>query len=105
MTLSRFLQRLASGDDASGGGAASLRNVAVWLFIALVALFLTQPSGGPFSAPGMQVPWPAELGLDGGMPVPEQGGGTAPSHRHADAGTRLRSAWTAHGRGWTYGRA
>jgi len=58
--IARFLKRLA-------GGAATLRHVIVWIFIALVALFLTHPSGGPFSATGMQVPWPAELGLDGGL--------------------------------------
>lgn len=64
MTISRFLKRLLSGDQAVGGGTASPRNVIVWVFIALVALFLTHPAGGPFSATGMQVPWPAELGLD-----------------------------------------
>lgn len=104
MTLSRFLQRLVSGDDASGGGAASLTNVVVWLFIALVALFLTQPSGGPFDAPGMQVPWPAELGLDGGALVP-QPGGAAPPHRQAGASTRLRSAFTSRTGGWPNRRA
>jgi len=62
--LSRFLKRLVAGDNALKGSAATLGKVIGWIFIALVALFLTQPSGGPFSAPGMQVPWPAELGLD-----------------------------------------
>ena len=41
--ISRFFKRLIAGDDASNGNAASLRNVIVWLFIALVALFLTHP--------------------------------------------------------------
>jgi len=65
--ISRFLKRLLAGDDALKGNAALLGKIAGWLFIALVALFLTQPSGGPFSAPGMQVPWPAELGLDNAL--------------------------------------
>ena len=43
--------------------AASLRNVIVWLFIALVALFLTHPSS-PASVFDAPVPWPAELGID-----------------------------------------
>jgi len=47
-----------------GGTAVSPRNVVVWLFIALVAAFLTQPSGGPRSRFDAPVPWPAELGLD-----------------------------------------
>ena len=63
MDIGRFLKRLLNGDRA-GDGAASLRKAIVWVFIALVALFLTQPSGGPFSETGLQVPWPAELGLD-----------------------------------------
>jgi hypothetical protein len=62
--LSRFLKRLISGDEVTGGNAASLRNVIVWLFIALVAAFLTHPSGGPRSMFDAPVPWPAELGLD-----------------------------------------
>jgi hypothetical protein len=65
--LSRFIKRLVAGDNALRGGGALGRLIG-WLFIALVALFLTQPSGGPFSAAGMQVPWPAELGLEGGLP-------------------------------------
>ena len=67
MTLSRFLNRLIAGDRVAGGAAASLRNVVAWLFIALVALFLTHPSGTPASAFDAPVPWPAELGLDGGI--------------------------------------
>jgi hypothetical protein len=69
--ISRFLKRLLAGDNTrQGSNAALLGKIVGWLFIALVALFLTHPSGGPFSAPGMQVPWPVELGLDGGLPVP-----------------------------------
>jgi hypothetical protein len=45
-----------------GGNAASLRNIVVWVFIALVAAFLTHPSDDPHTA--TPVPWPAELGLD-----------------------------------------
>ncbi|WP_036172996.1 hypothetical protein [Massilia sp. 9096] len=64
--ISRFFKRLLTGDAASAG-AASLRNIVVWLFIMLVALFLTHPSGGPFSASDTPAPWPAELGLDGSL--------------------------------------
>lgn len=63
--ISNFLRRLIGGDSAVGSSAASLRNIVVWVFIALVAMFLTNPSGGPFSASDTPVPWPAELhGLD-----------------------------------------
>ena len=65
--LSRYLKRLISGDEVTGGNAASLRNVVVWLFIALVAAFLTHPSGDPRAAPDAPVPWPAELGLDNNL--------------------------------------
>lgn len=67
MMISRILKRLLAGDNALKDNAALLGRIVGWLFIALVALFMTQPSGGPFSAPGMQVPWPAELGLNGGL--------------------------------------
>jgi hypothetical protein len=63
--ISNFFKRLIGGDSAVGSSAASLRNIIVWVFIALVAMFLTNPSGGPFSASDTPVPWPAELhGLD-----------------------------------------
>ena len=63
--ISNFFKRLIGGDSAVGSSAASLRNIVVWVFIALVAMFLTNPSGGPFSASDTPVPWPAELhGLD-----------------------------------------
>jgi hypothetical protein len=63
--LSRYLKRLISGDEVTGGNAASLRNIIVWLFIALVAAFLTHPTGDPRSE--TPVPWPAELGLDSNL--------------------------------------
>jgi hypothetical protein len=63
-TLSRYLRRLISGDEVTGGTPVSPRNVIVWVFIALVAVFLTQPSGGPRSMFDTPVPWPTELGLD-----------------------------------------
>ena len=64
--LSKYLKRLISGDEVTGGNAASLRNIIVWAFIALVAAFLTHPSG---DARGLDapVPWPAELGLDSNL--------------------------------------
>ncbi|HEX8784659.1 MAG TPA: hypothetical protein VF793_00655 [Telluria sp.] len=68
MNISNFLKRLIGGDSAVGSSAASLRNIIVWVFIALVATFLTNPSGGPFSASDTPVPWPAELhGLDNAL--------------------------------------
>jgi hypothetical protein len=67
MNLSRFWKRLVLGDHVAASAAPSLRNVVVWLFIALVALFLTHPSDAPASAFDAPVPWPAELGLDGGI--------------------------------------
>jgi hypothetical protein len=66
VNVSRFLKRLIAGDHVVGTAAPSLRSVIVWLFIALVALFLTHPSspGSVFDAP---VPWPAELGIDSNL--------------------------------------
>lgn len=68
MNLSKTISRLISGDKAVSGTAASLRNIVVWVFIALVAAFLTHPASAPansaFEAP---VPWPVELGLDGNL--------------------------------------
>lgn len=63
VNVSKFLKRLVAGDHVVDSSAASLRNVIVWLFIALVALFLTHPSS-PTSAFDAPVPWPAELGID-----------------------------------------
>lgn len=62
MKASNFLKRLVIGDNPEGGVATALRNVVVWLFIALVALFLTIPSDPPsiFDKP---LPMPTELGV------------------------------------------
>lgn len=65
--LSRYLKRLISGDEVMGSNAASLRNIVVWAFIALVAAFLTHPADEPRSALDSPVPWPAELGLDNNL--------------------------------------
>ena len=62
--ISNFLKRLVFGDNALDGNAATLRNIVVWAFIALVALFLTQPSGEPVSLFDKPIPFPPELGLD-----------------------------------------
>ena len=67
LSISRFFRRLVSGDHAARVRITSLRSVVAWIFIALVALFLTHPAGGPPGAPELQVPWPAELGLDGAL--------------------------------------
>jgi hypothetical protein len=40
-----------------------LRNVIVWLFIALVAAFLTKPAGEPSSIFDKPLPMPTEMGL------------------------------------------
>ena len=64
MKLSQVIRRLISGDKAIEGGAVTLRNVVVWIFIALVALFLTNPSGEPRSLFDHPLPMPAELGVD-----------------------------------------
>jgi hypothetical protein len=61
--ISRVLKRLINGDNAVDGGAAGLRNVIVWLFIALVAAFLTQPAGEPHSFFDNPLPMPTEMGL------------------------------------------
>ena len=63
MKISNFLKRLIQGDKALAGGAANLRNIIVWAFIALVALFLTNPSGEPASLFDKPIPMPAELKL------------------------------------------
>lgn len=66
MTLSRLFKRLIAGDRVIDR-AASLRGVIAWVFIALVALFLTQPAGGPGSVFDAPVAWPVELGVDGSL--------------------------------------
>lgn len=63
MKITQILKRLIAGDNAVDGGAAALRNVIVWLFIALVALFLTNPGGEPRSSFDQPLPMPAQLGL------------------------------------------
>lgn len=65
MKISNFLRRLIGGDKAVEGGVLSLRQVIVWLFIALVALFLTHPASEQHSLFDKPLPMPAELGLDG----------------------------------------
>lgn len=65
--LERCFKRLLAGDSAVDGGPVSVRNVVVWLFIVMVAIFLTHPAGAPPVVSGMHdtpAPWPAELGLD-----------------------------------------
>lgn len=69
MNASNTIKRLIAGDHAVSGTVASLRNVIVWVFIALVAAFLTQPAGTPASAFDAPVPWPAELGLDSNLGI------------------------------------
>lgn len=59
--MSRVLQRLIVGDRAVQARVLPSWHAIVWVFIALVALFLTHPAGDPpsrFSAP---VPMPPDL--------------------------------------------
>ncbi len=63
MKITNFLKRLIHGDNATDGSAANMRNIIVWAFIALVASFLTIPSGEPVSFFDKPIPLPAELGL------------------------------------------
>jgi hypothetical protein len=46
-------------------GIAALRSVVVWLFIALVALFLTKPAGEPRSIYDKPLPMPPGLEVPG----------------------------------------
>ena len=62
MKITNFLKRLVFGDNALEGSAATLRNIGVWAFIALVALFLTHPEQTSFF--DHPIPLPAELGLE-----------------------------------------
>lgn len=59
--ITNFLKRIIYGDNATDGSAANMRNIIVWAFIALVALFLTSPEQVSFF--DRPIPLPAELGL------------------------------------------
>lgn len=63
MKISRYLRRIIAGDKVVDGRIVTVRSVIVWVFIALVALFLTHPSSEPPSAFSKPIPMPAELGL------------------------------------------
>lgn len=63
MKLRRLFRRLI-GADKPGGRNAARRNAVVWIFIMLVALFLTEQHS-LFDGP---VPLPAELGLEPAYP-------------------------------------
>jgi hypothetical protein len=67
LSIMRFCKRLVGRHHAAAGHAAPLRHAVAWIFIALVALFLTHPADGPADASAFTVPWPAELGLDGAL--------------------------------------
>ena len=59
-----FFKRLAPGARTPNGRAGGAHGVVIWLFIALVALFLTHPGGAPTSVFGAPIPLPPELGLE-----------------------------------------
>ena len=69
MNVSKFIKRIIGGDHAVSGASAFVRQVVVWVFIALVAAFLTNPAAGPASAFDAPVPWPAELGVDSSLGI------------------------------------
>jgi hypothetical protein len=62
--ITNFFKRLVFGDNAIDGNASAFRTLVVWAFIALVALFLTHPSGEPISFFDKPIPLPPELGLE-----------------------------------------
>ena len=70
VNFANFFKRLVQGDHAAGKRSARLRAVVVCLFIALVALFLTQPTGGPASVFSAPIPLPAELEQQALPPAP-----------------------------------
>jgi hypothetical protein len=64
MKISKILKRIISGDKAIEGGTVTRRNAIVWIFIAVVALFLTNTSGDALSLFDKPLPLPPELGLE-----------------------------------------
>lgn len=65
MKLSSYLRRILAGDKAVAAGMLTLRNVIVWLYIVLVALFLTNPAGEPRSIYDKPLPMPAGVEVPG----------------------------------------
>jgi hypothetical protein len=65
--ISRYLRRLIAGDKVLAG-TAKQRNLIVWVFIALVALFLTKPGGEPRSMYERPLPMPAGVPAPGIVP-------------------------------------
>jgi hypothetical protein len=63
--LSRYLRRIIAGDKALAAGVLTLRNAIVWLYIVLVALFLTSPAGEPRSIYDKPLPMPAGVEVPG----------------------------------------
>jgi hypothetical protein len=64
MDFTNFCRRVLIGDQVVAPGASAQRRGAAWLFIVLVALFLTQPDAGPHSHFDRPLPLPAELNLE-----------------------------------------
>lgn len=64
MKISRYLRRIIAGDKVVDPSGMTVRHLVVWLFIALVALFLTKPSAEPHSVFKKPLPLPAELHLE-----------------------------------------
>jgi len=59
-----FFKRIIAGDKTIEAAIMTRRHVIVWVFIAVVALFLTHPSSEPQSRFDRPLPLPAELGLE-----------------------------------------
>jgi hypothetical protein len=71
MNLANFCRRVIIGDRVLAGGASAHHAGVPWLFIVLVALFLTQPDGEPHSQFDRPLPLPPELNLERPLgPVP-----------------------------------
>lgn len=59
-----FFKRIIAGDKTIDAAIMTRRRVIVWIFIAVVALFLTHPSAEQQSLFDRPLPLPAELGLE-----------------------------------------
>jgi hypothetical protein len=65
--ISKYLRRIIAGDKVVADSVLTLRNVIVWLFIVLVALFLTNPGGEPRSIFDKPVPMPPGVEANAGL--------------------------------------
>jgi hypothetical protein len=89
MNFASFCRRVIVGDQAVARGSSAQRRGGAWLFIALVALFLTQPDDEPRSRFDRPLPLPAELNVEEAslrsLAEPTPGIGVDPRVRGDDA--------------------